>query len=67
MADENVVHVHVCVAGRAEYNCGHTQVWMHKMVCDYLPGPAAGVPEVEGLVAKLTGGAFFRAAWWIRQ
>ena len=66
MADGNL-HVHVCVARRAEYNCGHTQVRMHKMVCDYLSGPAAGFPEVDGLVAKLTGEAFLRAAWWTRQ
>ena len=30
---------------------------MHKIVCDYSLGLAAEIPEVDGIVAELAGGA----------
>ena len=56
VADGNVC-VCVYVAERAECNCGQVRVWTHKMMCDYSPGPAAEVAEVEGVAAEVAGGA----------
>ena len=47
----------MCVAGCAEYNCGRIQVWTHKMTCDYSPGPAAEIAEVDGIVVEVAVGA----------